>query len=138
MQQCRTVICLAVVLFSAFTSACTPLPFPWLVNRQWASDMQNGFAGFAPISDEKIKNSVIKRSFDSSFEDVWEATLSIVMQYATVVRTYKHQGSGTIFVFEFDGLYDEKGKSFRFVEFPFYIFVGSDDEKASVWVRATR
>jgi len=91
---------------------------------------ENNFSDFKIPEKDKIKGTAIKRTYQSSYNDVWDSALTILHQNTIIVRVSK--GSGVISYVDIDGILLEE--KFVYWEFPFTILIENNSKGTMVYV----
>ncbi len=95
-----------------------------------ASHYDSYFSDFKIPEKDKIKNTFIKRNYQTSFDQVWEGTLTVLSQYAIIVNASKE--SGVLQYIDVDGLLlDYK---FSYAEFPFTVLIENQSQEVNVYM----
>lgn len=114
---------LIVILILLFISACgTVSPLK--------SHYENHFTDLKIPERDKIKVSSIKKSYQISHKQVWDSSLSILVQHSLILKTYSE--SGIIFYLDIDGVFFKN--KFSYMEFPFSVLVEKELENTVVYV----
>jgi hypothetical protein len=91
---------------------------------------ENNFSDFKIPEKDKLKGTAIQRTYQSSYDNVWDSALIILHQNTIIAKMSKE--SDFIAYIDIDGLWLEE--KFRYWEFPFTILVEKDSKGTTVYV----
>lgn len=128
-NSCILIVCIACITILTGCATINPL------SRHY----ENNFTNFEASEQELIKSSPMKKTFQKSFDDVWDDALYILAQHAIIIDASRE--SGVITYVSIDGVYFGDvflDGSYLLWEFPFTVFIDKGILGITVFVYAMR
>jgi len=112
-----------MILFFFYVSACG-------TTNSLKPYYDNHFNNIEVVEKNKVTESPFVRHYQNSDKQIWDNTLTILVQYTTVLKVFKE--SSMIFFVDIDGVFCER--EFYYMEFPFFILIEKESEGTAVYI----